>query len=319
MKRAHGIGRKIQFGGAILLVAVYLQEVLLTLSSITWRKDDDGLWHVLIDAAKVSKLWSFIGLMCLFAGLLVFLIGWMFKRRRRKEPAQPPRSRLTIYDMLVSYGWVGLLFFGGMLLYYSGFGLLIPEAFRNSSAGSAIGGVSMQLVAMAVIPIYFRKRLSEIGLRRPMITWKMGGYVLMFFVFTYAMSLVSAHLGTWIGVNTDSYREQHISEELHGALKDGLLLSLMPILATSLIAPVGEELLFRGVLQSVLTVRFGAVIGLVASAFLFALIHADVVLFLPIFCMGLLFGWLYRITGSLWAPIWLHMLNNLFASLMDLF
>ena len=317
MMRAHGIARKLQFGGALLLVATYLQEVLLTFSSVTLHKDEKGVWQVLLDTSKVSHFWSAIGLLLLFAGILVFLIGWMFKRRRR-EPALPLRSRLTVYDMLLTYGWVGLLFFGGMLAYYSGVGWLIPDAFRNSAAGSAIGGVSMQLTAMLVIPLYFRRQLSEIGLKRPMISWKMAGYVLMFFIFTYAMTLTSAQLGAWLGVNTDSYREQHISQELHGALKDGWLMSLMPILATSLIAPIGEELIFRGVLQSVLTIRFGVWVGVIGSAFVFALIHADLVLFLPIFCMGLLFGALYRITGSLWAPIWLHMLNNLFASLMDL-
>jgi uncharacterized protein len=317
MNREHGLARNLQFGGAILLVNVYVQNVLMTLSAMRLQRDEHGLWQVLVDGAHVNKLWVVLGLLMLVLGGLAFLAGYLFKRRRGSR--NPERGRLTMRDMFMSFGWVGLLFFGGVFFYEIGWlRLLIPAGLRESAAGSALGGVSMQIAAILVIPLYFRRSFHEIGLKRPVITWKMLGLVLMFFTMTYAMSLVSNWLGGWLGIDTNSYREQSISNELQSAVKTGWLLTSAPLLATAVIAPIGEEFLFRGVLQSVLTARLGAWVGVIGSAFLFALIHADLVLFVPIFLMGLLFAWIYRMTGSLWAPIWLHILNNLFASLLDL-
>lgn len=315
MKR--NLARNVQLTGAILLIWAFLQDILLTLSTMTFVRDDHGKWQALIQAEKVSPLWSVLSLLFVLAGLVVFLIGYLFKKRlpMRKDPG---RSRLTLRDLSMSFGWVGLLFFGSVFLYYFGIGGLIPEWFRTSPGASALGGVSMQIVAILVIPLYFSKSLQEIGLQRPLLSWKMIGYVLMFFIFVYAMSLVTTSLSEWIGIDTDSYREKHISQELSDAKALGFLMAMLPVIATAVIAPLGEELLFRGVLQSVLTAKWGVYAGVIGSALLFSLIHADLVLFIPIFLMGVLFSVLYRITGSLWAPIWLHAVNNFIASLNDL-
>jgi membrane protease YdiL (CAAX protease family) len=315
MKR--NLARNVQATGAVLLIWAFLQDVLLTLSSVTFVRDEHGTWHVLVQSGHIDPVWSILSLLLVLFGLAVFLTGFVIKKQ---NPAgkDPGRSRLSLRDLILSFGWVGLLFFGGVFLYYFGAASLIPEWFRTSPGASALGGVSMQIAAILVIPLYFRKSLHEIGLKRPVISWKMIGYVLMFFTFVYAMSLVTNSISEWIGIDTDSYREKHISQELHDAKAIGMLMAMLPLLATSLIAPVGEELLFRGVLQSVLTARWGVYAGVIGSAFLFALIHADLVLFVPIFLMGILFSVLYRITGSLWAPVWLHVLNNFIASLNDL-
>ncbi|HEU4963252.1 MAG TPA: CPBP family intramembrane glutamic endopeptidase [Bacilli bacterium] len=329
-----GIPYYLQVGGALMLVYAYMQDVLLSLQAMTIHKDDNGLWQVVLDHGRISRIWSLVGLAMIVGGLLFFLIGFLLKRERkrrlRKSGHWPittdaggggtfARTRLTLRDLFKSFGWVGLLFFGGLLLFYLGAYQLLPESFRLSPGATALGGVSMQIAAIVAIPLYYRKSLHEIGLRGSPVHPRMLGYVLMFFIFTYAMSLATGTLGEWLGVNTNSYREQHISGELHAALNQGWFLSMLPMLATSLIAPLGEELLFRGVLQSTLTAKWGPLLGVLASAFCFALIHVDLVLFLPIFLMGILFAVLYRITGTLWAPIWMHIFNNLFASLSDLF
>jgi uncharacterized protein len=317
MKRTRGWAAHVQATGAVLLVFGYLQDVFITLQAMSVHRDNKGLWNLSFDPSAVSKWWSVVLFLLVVLGISAFFGGYLFKQFRAR-PTHEPRSRLTLRDMLLSFGWVGVLLFGGVFAFYSMALDLVPQWFRESPAASALGGVSMQIAAIVAIPLYYRKSLPEIGLRRPVISKRMIGYVLMFFVFMYASSILTNMVGSWMGINTDSYREQSISQELHGALKGGWWLALLPMIATSIIAPVGEELLFRGVLQSTLTAKYGKWIGLFGSAFLFALIHADPVLFLPIFLIGLLFAALYRITGSIWAPIWLHVLNNLYASLMDL-
>ena len=78
----------------------------------------------------------------------------------------------------------------------------------------------------------------------------------------------------------------------------------------AVVGPIAEELFFRGVLYGWLRARLGVGMGLGLSAFLFALLHANAVVFFPILGLGLLFGWIYELTGSLAAPIAIHVFHN---------
>jgi serine protease Do len=86
-----------------------------------------------------------------------------------------------------------------------------------------------------------------------------------------------------------------------------------PVLATSIIAAVGEELAFRGVLFRIVAERFGTAIALLASAAVFGLLHglnpgATVVSTAAIAIeAGLLLGAAYALTRNLWFPIGLHL------------
>jgi uncharacterized protein len=89
-------------------------------------------------------------------------------------------------------------------------------------------------------------------------------------------------------------------------------------------APIAEEVLFRGLVFRVLLERLAVWSALVVSALLFALIHlpywwlsgaaspAGLALRLgSIFAYGIFFALLYHWSGSLYAPIICHVLNNL--------
>jgi membrane protease YdiL (CAAX protease family) len=77
-----------------------------------------------------------------------------------------------------------------------------------------------------------------------------------------------------------------------------------------LAAPVVEELLFRGFLQSAVRTTFGKLKAILISGFLFALIHLNAHVFLQIFILGLLLAYLFEKTGSLIAPITVHVCHN---------
>ncbi len=74
--------------------------------------------------------------------------------------------------------------------------------------------------------------------------------------------------------------------------------------------PVAEELFFRGLLYRWLRPRLGIWRGLIVTALLFAVLHTNLMVFLPIFGLGLLLGWAYEQTGSLAAPIAIHIFHN---------
>ena len=77
-----------------------------------------------------------------------------------------------------------------------------------------------------------------------------------------------------------------------------------------LAAPVIEEILFRGFLQSAARTAFGKLKAILISGFLFALIHLNGHVFLQIFILGLLLAYLFEKTESLIAPITVHICHN---------
>ena len=89
----------------------------------------------------------------------------------------------------------------------------------------------------------------------------------------------------------------------------GLLFNIFMI---AIIPALGEELLFRGVIQKIFTqMTRNYHWGIWISAFLFSALHMQFYGFVPRLILGALFGYLLVFTGSIWLPILAHFLNNL--------
>lgn len=82
------------------------------------------------------------------------------------------------------------------------------------------------------------------------------------------------------------------------------------VIAIVILAPIAEEVFFRGVVFNAWLRERGARWALIGSSVLFALIHISLVALLPIFLLGLGLAWLYRRTGNLLAPIAMHATVN---------
>lgn len=77
---------------------------------------------------------------------------------------------------------------------------------------------------------------------------------------------------------------------------------------------VGEELLFRGVIQKIFTkMSQNHHWGIWISAILFSAMHFQFYGFVPRVLLGALFGYLLVWSGSMWLPILGHFLNNAIA------
>ncbi len=76
------------------------------------------------------------------------------------------------------------------------------------------------------------------------------------------------------------------------------------------VAPVVEEILFRGFLQSALKNSMGGQYATLVSSALFAAVHMDAFAFLQIFILGMLLGNLYERTQTLAASVVVHILHN---------
>ena len=76
------------------------------------------------------------------------------------------------------------------------------------------------------------------------------------------------------------------------------------------IAPVAEELIFRGYIFGVLCRYVGKWWALLVSAMVFAAIHAHIPSIAGLFALAITLTLVYEGTGSLWAPILMHSLFN---------
>ncbi len=88
---------------------------------------------------------------------------------------------------------------------------------------------------------------------------------------------------------------------------------LRMLLYMTIFVGIGEELLFRGIVQSKLAAQFGARWGLVIASIMFGVMHLtwrSVPELGFTFAAGLAFGYLYQRTGSLTASIAAHGIGN---------
>ena len=88
----------------------------------------------------------------------------------------------------------------------------------------------------------------------------------------------------------------------------GLLVNLLMI---GVIAAVGEELIFRGLLQRLLIDMVKNVhLAILFTALLFSAFHFQFFSFLPRFILGVILGYMMFYGRSIWYPILAHFVNN---------
>ena len=85
---------------------------------------------------------------------------------------------------------------------------------------------------------------------------------------------------------------------------------ILLFLTTTLIAPLFEEVIFRGVLLPILSREFGIILGITISAFIFALAHLSISEMPPLFILGIGLGITRLISGRLSSSVIMHSLWN---------
>jgi membrane protease YdiL (CAAX protease family) len=86
------------------------------------------------------------------------------------------------------------------------------------------------------------------------------------------------------------------------------------VLVIAIFAGIGEEIAFRGCLQTELQKAFGNPHAAIwTAAIFFSAFHLQFYGFFPRLLLGALFGYLYSWSGNLAIPIFAHFANNLFA------
>ena len=180
---------------------------------------------------------------------------------------------------------------------------------------------SLMFIAPPVILYAITRRpqpLQQLGFRKPAHWWMLLiGAVLMFISLPLTNLLTDWNekmnlgqsfekLESWLKLFEDAAADltQRMLEvkSIWGLLGNLLVIALIPA--------IGEELTFRGVLQQALTKKCNVHVAVFLSAFIFSFIHFQFYGFLPRMFLGLLLGYLFYYSGSIWTSILMHFINN---------
>ncbi len=107
---------------------------------------------------------------------------------------------------------------------------------------------------------------------------------------------------------------EHLEAALEAVTEGPVWASLLSV---SVMAPLFEEWLCRGLVLRGLMSRMKPEWAIVASAAFFAVLHMNPWQAIPAFCLGLLFGYVYYRTGSLKLTMLMHCVNNTFSVIIS--
>jgi membrane protease YdiL (CAAX protease family) len=221
--------------------------------------------------------------------------------------------------------WIGVAVTLGPLLLLGLAILALPRSVGAAQARplsplqDAIGGVlafgltSVLEATFLVAPLFFALRtcpagsgmiaaLRALGFRRP--DWRVAAlWMVIAGALGYAASALYDVLKGPLGLqtNTDILAEQ---------IKVAPLTTLGLLLAGALVAPICEEVFFRGFALPGFARAMPIWAAIVISSLLFGVAHIDLGTLAPLIVIGLLLGVVRWKTRSLWPSTLLHTLNN---------
>lgn len=157
--------------------------------------------------------------------------------------------------------------------------------------------------------------LSDFGFVQVGVGKLLKSVVLTYLLYILFTSLVAILL-IYSGWSLPGYETQESYIPLFGYDALGLTVALLMV---GFIAPFLEEFFFRGFLYRVFVKTWSLPVGDIITALLFALVHFQLQNIVPLFILGLLLNYVYRKTGSVWAAVAFHSLNNLIAYGVDIY
>lgn len=158
--------------------------------------------------------------------------------------------------------------------------------------------------------------LRASGFRATPAVWVFGGAsvgVLVAIAFNTAYSAFMTLAG--LGPPEASMR---VMEQLTESVSGGPAATAVSLVLVVLVAPLVEEVVFRGVLLSGMIRRFGSAAGIGITAAIFAAVHLDPWRTIPLAFLGVVLGFLAWQGRSVWPAFIAHGMVNGFAYVLAL-
>ena len=122
------------------------------------------------------------------------------------------------------------------------------------------------------------------------------------------------HLPGWLSdVEKWMAEKEENADKLIGLLiaSDNIWIMMLNLIMIAVLPAIGEEAIFRGVFQKIIYDFFRSGHPAVwITAIIFSTLHFQFFGLIPRFILGLVFGYLYLWSGTLWLPVIAHFINN---------
>ncbi len=126
--------------------------------------------------------------------------------------------------------------------------------------------------------------------------------------------LTANYITTWIMIFTQSIGFKLTSPEM--TVPESFSGRLLYIVSIAVVPALTEEMAIRGCIMQPLR-KHGDRFAIIASSFVFAILHGNFIQAPFAFIVGLGLGYICCITDSLWPPIVIHFVNNLYSAIIS--
>jgi uncharacterized protein len=210
----------------------------------------------------------------------------------------------------VLFGFIASQFVIGIVLYLLSLAG-VSFANLNESVFRTVTSACIYLVMLAIVvgvPILVWKKkisLKVLGLDK-LLTWKDLGLAPVAFILYFIGSALFIYIVSQVFPSFDVNQEQPIGFENISQRYEYLLAFFTLVI----VAPVAEEVLFRGYLYGKLRRIMPLWIAVVLTSLLFAAIHLQWNVAVDVFVLSVIMCLLREVTGSIWAGIVVHIIKN---------
>ena len=201
-----------------------------------------------------------------------------------------------------------------IIMMYAGAGIwagIKGEGYQATLQAASTGGnailTALVSVFSSVITLVIFLKTKWTPLTRGYLLSKPWGTLLWVALFSLGTIIPLSFLYEQLGIEMDENTQQIITS---------MMKEPWGYVAVGILAPLAEEVVFRG---AILRILLGIMskknhwVAIIISAAIFGVVHANLAQFVNALLMGLLLGWMYYRTGSLVPGILLHWVNNTMA------
>ncbi len=214
------------------------------------------------------------------------------------------RQRNTPHDVFTAVNNYFLLFFCASCVLSSMYIqqlFLVAQHYRMGIGASALLGI--------ILPVYLLTHRFPSGVRAQL---RIGRPHLHRLVLVIVAALAAVVVVDQIYILTQHFSP--VPEDYADAIRElrptSTLQFIVTILGLSVLVPVAEEAIFRGLIQQVFSRNMGPILAIALAGATFGAVHLNAHLLISITVFGWFLGWMYHATGNLLYTIVAHGIFN---------
>lgn len=183
--------------------------------------------------------------------------------------------------------------------------------------------ISSQIFTFVLPPILYAMLTNEnpkesLGIKNVSYHWFIIGFVMMYAILP--LNNVFAEWNAGLKLPESMSRIEELIKEMYESSAvvleklvnvntfGGFVINLIMIAG---LAALGEELLFRSIIQTFLIKTCkNAHVGIIIASAIFSFIHFDFYAFIPRLVLGMLLGYMFYYSRSIWVSMFMHFVNN---------